>query len=147
MKLLDTDETIVIVTGSTEAAEARDRPLAVWLRQEIDRRGEGHAYRRAVIVGDAGYLANDALQQNPTIAIGGPGVNAVTHEFVGGLPTVFSEGERVYVQADFDGEVKRAGLWGADAVATSEAVDAFVVHGFLDDLLRRIWRFRMELLA
>ena len=147
MKLVDTDETIVIVTGSTEAAESRDRPLAVWLRQEIDRRGEGHTYRRAVIVGDAGYLANESLHQNPTIAIGGPGVNAVTHEFFSGLPTVFAEGERVYVQADFESEVKRAGLWGADARATSEAVDAFVVHGFLDDLLRRIWRFRMELLA
>ena len=147
MKLVDTDETIVIITGSTDAAEARDRPLAVWLRQEIDRRGEGHAYRRAVIVGDSSYLGNETLQQNPTIAIGGPGVNAVTHEFVGGLPTVFTEQERIYVQADLESDVKRAALWGSDAAATAAAVDAFVVHGYLDDLLRRIWRFRMELLA
>jgi hypothetical protein len=43
--------------------------------------------------------------------------------------------------------VKRVGLWGADAAATSAAVDAFVVHGHLDELLRRIWRFRSEMLA
>jgi hypothetical protein len=51
------------------------------------------------------------------------------------------------VQADLDADVKRVGLWGADAAATSAAVDAFVVHGHLDELLRRIWRFRSDMLA
>jgi hypothetical protein len=31
-----------------------------------------------------------------------------------------------------------------DAEATMVAVQAFVSQGFLEDLLRRIWRFRTE---
>ena len=146
MKLLDTEETIVVVTGGTTESN-RDRTLALWLQGEIDRRGEGQTYRRAVVTDDEWYLESRVLQQLTTIAIGGPGVNAVTQQFAPELPTLMSEDERVYVQADLDGEVKRVGLWGADAAATSAAVDAFVVHGHLDELLRRIWRFRTEMLA
>ena len=147
MKLLDADETIILVTGSGEAAIERDRPLALWLQAEIDRRGDGQAYRRAVVTDDVWYLESGVLHQHPTIAIGGPGVNEVTQQFAPSLPTIFNDDERVYVQADFEGEVKRAGLWGADAAATSAAVDAFVVHGYLDDLLKRIWRFRTEMMV
>lgn len=147
MKLLDTEETIVLVTGSGEGAIQRDRPLALWLQAEIARRGDGQAYRRAVVTDDAWYLESGVLHQHPTIAIGGPGANEVMQQFAPALPTVFNDEERVFVQADLEGELKRVGLWGADAASTSAAVDAFVVHGFLDDLLRRIWRFRTEMLV
>ena len=73
MKLLDLEETIVVVTGSTRAALERDRPLAVWLRDEIDRRADGQAYRRAVLTDDESYFRSDILQRQTTIAIGGPG--------------------------------------------------------------------------
>ncbi len=46
------------------------------------------------------------------------------------------------MQIDFDGELKRAALWGANAGGTSAAVDVFIAGGHLDDLLGRIWRFR-----
>lgn len=144
MKLVDADETIVLVTG---ASAEQDLPLAGWLKREIDRRGEGHAYRRGVTVGDDWYLDNGILQHNPTIAIGGPGANSLTQAYVAELSTVYSQDERIFVQADFEADVKRVNLWGADAASTAAAVDAFVVHGFLDDLLRRIWRFRMEMLV
>lgn len=142
MKLVDTEETIVLVTGSSPAAEERDRPLAYRLKAEIDRRGAGHAYRRAVVVADLWYLQNRTFHLNPTVAIGGPGANGVSHDFAETLPAVYSQGERVFVQADFEGEPKRAALWGADAAGTSAAVDAFMTEGYLDDLLSRIWRFR-----
>ena len=144
MKLVDPDETIVLVTG---ASADRDRELAGWLKREIDRRGEGHAYRRGVTVVDDWYLDHRVLQHNPTIAIGGPGANALTQAYIADLATVYSENECVFVQADLEAEVKRVNLLGADAASTAAAVDAFVVHGFLDDLLRRIWRFRMEMLV
>ncbi|MDF3052019.1 MAG: hypothetical protein K0S19_124 [Geminicoccaceae bacterium] len=142
MKLVDTDETVVLVTGASLTAEERDRPLAYRLKAEIDQRGIGHAYRRAVVVADLWYLQNRIFHLNPTIAIGGPGANAVSHELSEELPTVYSRDERVFVQAEFEGELKRAALWGVDASATSSAVDAFMSEGFLDDLLSRIWRFR-----
>ncbi len=142
MKLVDTDETVVLVTGSSPAAEERDRPLAYRLKAEIDRRGAGHAYRRAVVVADLWYLQNHIFQHNPTIAIGGPGVNGVSNDLAELLPTVYSRDERVFVQAEFEGELKRASLWGVDASCTSTAVDVFMAEGYLDDLLGRIWRFR-----
>lgn len=142
MKLVDTEETVVLVTGASLTAEERDRPLAYLLKAEIDRRGTGHAYRRAVVVADLWYLENRIFHLNPTIAIGGPGVNGVAQEFSAVLPTVYSADERVFVQADFEDDVKRAALWGADAGATAQAVEVFATQGMLDDLLRRIWRFR-----
>ena len=143
MKLIDTDETIVLVTGTSLTAEERDRPTAYGLKAEIDRRGVGHAYRRAVVVGDAWYLENRIFHLTPTIAIGGPGANGVASEFAETLPTVLTLDDRVFVQADFDAEPKRASLWGADARATASAVEAFVGRGMLDDLLGRIWKFRV----
>jgi hypothetical protein len=142
VKLVDTDETVVLVTGASLTAEERDRPLAYRLKSEIDRRGAGHAYRRAVVVADIWYLQNRIFHLNPTIAIGGPGANGVSQELAETLPTVYSRDERIFVQADFEGELKRASLWGADASFTSAAVDVFMSEGYLDDLLSRIWRFR-----
>ena len=142
MKLVDTDETVVLVTGSSLTAEERDRPLAYRLKAEIDRRGSGHAYRRAVVVADLWYLRNRIFHLNPTIAIGGPGANGVSQDFSETLPTVYAQEDRVFVQAEFEGELKRASLWGLDASLTSAAVDVFMSQGYLDDLLSRIWRFR-----
>jgi hypothetical protein len=142
MKLVDTEETIVLVTGSSPAAEERDRPLAYLLKTEIDRRGAGHAYRRAVVVGDLWYLENRLFHHNPTIAIGGPGVNGVSEELSSLLPTIYSRDDQVFVQADFESEAKRAALWGANAAATAAAVEIFTTRGHLDDLLGRVWRFR-----
>lgn len=144
MKLIDTDETVVIVTGSDIRAEERDRPTAYRLKQEIDRRSDGQQFRRAVVVGDTWFLQNRIFHLNPTIAVGGPGVNGLAAELSQSVPVVWSQDQRAYVQADFDGEPKRAILWGMDAEATMVAVQAFMSQGFLDDLLRRIWRFRTE---
>jgi len=143
MKLVDIEETIVLVTGTSLPAEERDRPLAYQLKAEIDRRGAGHAYRRAVVVADAWYLENRTFHLNPTIAIGGPGVNGVTQEFTAFLPTVYSRDDAVFVQVDFEGELKRAALWGANTASTAAAVEVFTTQGQLDDLLGKVWRFRV----
>ncbi|MDQ3207625.1 MAG: hypothetical protein M3Q37_03370 [Gemmatimonadota bacterium] len=142
MKLVDTDETVVLVTGSSLTAEERDRPLAYRLKAEIDRRGAGHAYRRAVVVADIWYQQNRIFQLNPTIAIGGPGANGVSHDFAETLPTVYARDERVFLQADFEAEAKRASLWGIDASCTAASVEVFMTQGYLDNLLSLIWRFR-----
>jgi hypothetical protein len=147
VKLIDTEETVVIVIGSSSNAEERDRPLAYQLKTAIDERGAGHAYRRAVIVADSWYLENDRFHLNPTIAIGGPGANGVAGELSGVLPTVYARDEQVFVQADFEGDLKRAALWGVDAAHTAEAVEIFTSQGLLDDLLGRIWRFRVGTLV
>ena len=144
MKLIDTDETVVIVTGSDLRAEERDRPTAYRLKEEIDSRSDGQPFRRAVVVGDAWYLENRIFHLNPSIAIGGPGVNGLAAELSQSVALLWTQDQRAYVQADFEADPKRAVLWGMDAEATMVAVQAFVTQGFLEDLLRRIWRFRTE---
>jgi hypothetical protein len=71
----------------------------------------------------------------------------VTGELTGLLPTVYSRENRVFVQADLDGELKRVALWGADGAATAEAVEVFGNDGLLDGLLERIWRFRVGVMV
>ncbi len=139
MKLVDTDETVVLVTGTSRAAEERDRPLAEQLKAEIDQRGAGHAYRRAVVVGDIWYLEHRLFHMNPTIAIGGPGANGVTGSLVPRLPILWHQGEEAFVQADLDGSPKRAALWGMDAPSTAAALLRFVEGGALDEMLSRVW--------
>lgn len=145
MKLIDSEETVVLVTGSSPTAEERDRPLAYLLKNEIDRRGAGHPYRRAVVVADLWYLEKRIFHLNPTVAIGGPGANGVAQEFSALLPTVYNRADQIFVQADFESDVKRAALWGSNAANTGAAVEVFSTQGMLDDLLGRIWRFRVEM--
>jgi hypothetical protein len=142
MKLLDTDETILLVTGTGIAAEERDRPLAYWLKGEIDQRGATHPYRRGIVVGDAWYMENRIFQLNPAITIGGPGVNSAARELSETLPVVHSEEDRVFVQMGTSGEAPKVCLWGADLAATARAVQLFVQDGMLEEMLGRLWRPR-----
>jgi hypothetical protein len=144
MKLIDTDETILLVTGSGIAAEERDRPLAYWLKAEIDKRGQGHPFRRAVVVADAWYMEHRVFHLNPAIMVGGPGVNLGARELAEKLPVTREEGERVFVQAGGVDDVPKACLWGMDASATQEAVRLFVQEGMLTTMLERVWRLRPD---
>lgn len=140
MKLIDTDETILIVTGSDLPAEMNDRPLAYALKGEIDRRGGGRGFRRAVVVSDRWYLDNRLFHICPTIAVGGPGVNGVAASFAEALPMLVKRADRCFVQGAWDGEQKRAALWGMDRVATAEAVEEFVRGGHCESFLAQAWR-------
>lgn len=144
MKLIDTDETILLVTGSGIAAEERDRPLAYWLKGEIDKRGDGHPFRRAVVVADAWYVEHRVFHLNPAIMIGGPGVNLGARELADKLPVRRSEEERVFVQVGGLDDVPKACLWGADARGTARAVRQFVEEGMLASMLDRVWRLRPD---
>jgi len=140
MKVVDTDETVLIVTGTDIPAEMNDRPIAYRLKAEIDLRGEGRAFRRALVVSDHWYAQNRIFHLCPTVAVGGPGVNGVAAAFAKELPVLMQRDERVFVQGAWDGETKRASLWGADRAATAEAVETFLRDGMCEAFLGRIWR-------
>lgn len=144
MKLVDPDETIVVVTGSTTAAAQKDAPIARWLQEEIDRRGGGLTYRRAVVIADERYVRTPTFHQNPTIAIGGPGTNDVAQHLTQLLPMVWTRDDRCFIQMGLDGRARQVALWGMDADGTRGAVEAFVEQGMLDALLERVWTFRTE---
>lgn len=142
MKLVDTDDTVLVVTGIEVPAEMHDRPLAYRLKAEIDRRGEGKPFRGAVVVSDAWFAQNRLFHLCPAVAIGGPGVNALAASLVEDLPMLVKRDDRVFVQGRWDGEEKRASLWGMDRSATAEAVRAFLEEGHCDAFLRRAWKLR-----
>lgn len=139
MKLVDNDETLLVVTGSTLAAMEKDRPVAEWLRDEVDRRGAGAIYRRALLITDERYFGAPNLHRHPVIAIGGPGTNGVTGHLAQLLPMVVSREDRSFVQLGMDRSTRQAVLWGMDAATTRQAVEIFVLEGLLDALLNRIW--------
>lgn len=147
MKLVDGDETILLVMGSSAAAREKDYPLGLWLRDEIDRRGGGLPYRRALLVGDARYAQSAALQGHPTIAIGGPGSNGIVQQLSTELPVVWMQEDRSFVQMALDEGRRQAAVWGLDADGTKGAVEAFVAQGMLDDLLERIWPLDSSVLS
>jgi hypothetical protein len=139
-KVVDTDETVLIVTGSEIDAEMNDRPLAYHLKEEIDRRGAGRSFRCAVVVSDAWFAQNRIFHLCPTVAVGGPGVNRVAAALVAELPMLVQRGDRVFIQGAWDGESKRASLWGTDRAATAEAVERFVGDGLCAQFLEQVWK-------
>jgi hypothetical protein len=140
VKLVDTDETVLVVTGIEVPAEMHDRPLAYRLKAEIDRRGDGKPFRGAVVVSDAWFAQNRLFHLCAAVAIGGPGVNALAASLVEELPMIVRRDDRVFVQGRWDGEEKRASLWGMDRAATAQAVEAFLDDGHCDAFLRSAWR-------
>lgn len=142
MKLVDTEETIVIVIAADLEEDHLDRASADRLVAAILERGGGHPYRRAVVVSDLAWFETPMFHGSPTITIGGPGVNGVAGRFAGELPTVWTEAERAMIQAEWQHGPRRAALWGMDRSATASAVDAFIGRGWLDEFLDRSWRYR-----
>ena len=140
MKLVDTDETVLIVTGSDLPAEMNDRPIAYRLKAEIDRIGAGRAFRGATVVADRWYADNRIFHLCPVVAVGGPGVNAVAAALVKELPVLVQQDDRIFVQGAWDGEHQRASLWGVDRVATARAVQVFLAEGHCAAFLGRAWR-------
>ena len=74
------------------------------------------------------------------IAVGGPGVNRASEELTANLPLVFQQEDRVFVQARLESADAQVVLWGMDAAATAQAVEAFLFQGVLDKMLERLWQ-------
>jgi len=140
VKLVDTDDTVLIVTGIDVPAEMNDRPLAYRLKAEIDRRGGGRPFRSGLVVSDAWFAQNRIFHLCPVVAVGGPGVNALAASLVNELPILVKREERVFVQGAWDGEQRRASLWGMDRAATADAVEVFLTEGYCDAFLTRVWK-------
>lgn len=133
---------ILIVAGSTLRAEELDRPLAYYLRQQVEgqlaqRQADGRdpTPARALVVADFRFLNDKPLQSLATISVGGPGVNALAHSWFEELPFSFAIDEQFCIQMDPDLVEPRASIWGMDNTSTQVAVSMFVeryLSRFLD---------------
>ena len=118
---------LLIVTGSTLRAEELDRPLAYYLRQQVDRASIrlGLAFETRVIA-DFWWMNNEELQTSPTISVGGPGVNALAQSWFDDVPFSLAVDEQYCIQMDPDLLEPRASIWGMDNASTQIAVSVFI---------------------
>jgi hypothetical protein len=135
---------LLIVTGSTLRAEEMDRPLAYYLKQRLEqvlseaaisgRQGlVGYVVR---VVADFRWIHDEPLQSLPTISLGGPGVNALSHRWLEEVPVSLAYSERYFIQMDPDLTEPRASVWGMDNTTTQIAVSVFIDR-FLPRFLER----------
>jgi hypothetical protein len=131
---------LLIVTGSTLRAEQLDRPLAYYLRQQVEEQWGVHGHEVGTcdvrVVADFRWLNDELLQRLPTISVGGPGVNALAHRWLEELPLSLAVDERYFIQMDPDLAELRASIWGMNNPTTQIAVSVFAQR-FLPRFLQR----------
>ena len=118
---------LLIVAGSTLRAEERDRPLAYYLKQQVERAANQiGAEFRVLVVADFRWLNDKPLQVWPTISVGGPGVNALAHRWFEEVPFSLAVDEQYCIQMDPDLEEPHVSIWGMDNPSTQIAASVFV---------------------
>ncbi|CAN5777118.1 hypothetical protein BH23PLA1_BH23PLA1_40710 [soil metagenome] len=121
---------LLIVTGSSLRAEEVDRPLAYYLKKQVEQQllalGPEAEDLRVMVVSDLRWIHDEVLQQLPTISIGGPGVNMLAHRWLEELPLSLAVDEQYYLQMDPEIEELKASVWGMDNPTTQIAVSAFI---------------------
>ncbi|WP_406698108.1 hypothetical protein V5E97_04545 [Singulisphaera sp. Ch08] len=122
---------LLIVTGSTLRAEDVDRPLAYYLKQRIDHWSDDAKTSspisfRVRVVADFRWIHDEPLQALPTISIGGPGVNALSHRWLEEVPVSLAVDEQYYIQMDPDLDEPQASIWGMDNATTQIAISVFI---------------------
>jgi hypothetical protein len=137
-RYFDLRTTVLIVVGHGILPEEEDRPLAYELKAAVNARGAGSAGHAGVVVTDVWLINAELGEFFPAIAVGGPGVNALTAQIYSELPVAFTRDQQVFVQVAEQG--KRAALWGMDQAGTRDAVRAFVNDGYLERFLDLVWR-------
>jgi hypothetical protein len=139
---------LLIVTGSTLRAEEMDRPLGYYLKQRIEevlrthenlddtKKSRDLADYQVRVIADFRWMHDDFLQSRPTISLGGPGVNALTHRWLEEVPISLAYNERYFIQMDPDLGDPRVSIWGMDNPTTQIAVSVFLDR-FLSQFLDR----------
>ena len=89
-----------------------------------------------MVLTDVWYLNHEELQKQPTISVGGPGVNALSAFFAQQLPEDSGAHEQqVVIQIDPDFTDLRACIWGSDHDLTAQGVELFA-NQYLEGFLR-----------
>jgi hypothetical protein len=129
---------LLIVVGAHLHAERVDRALGYRLREAIvnlmQRAGESSQSLDVVVCSDLWYLNQPDLMVRPTIAVGGPGVNAATAHYMNRLPVVFMIEGSLEVRMSPELRPPAAAIWGMTDAATEQAVMTFIeryVGGFV----------------
>jgi len=145
-------KTVVIVVGDGLVAELLDRPVAGFLRDEINRLSAGDPFQRAVIIGHSQWTVEAGLQANPTLSIGAELANKLNGEILQTAKDKFELGPggwgafntAIPARAATDKTAAtpptgtRVALWGKKAAETRTAVENYLqrrdgLYQFLKD--------------
>src|SRR5262249_23263214 len=125
---------------STLRAEELDRPLAYYLKQQVEQHPVAAEFGpeglRVGVVADLLWLNEDDWQRLPTISIGGPRVNHLPRHWFEERPFCLQVDEQFYIQMDPDLDELKVSIWGMDNPTTQIAVSVFVQR-FLPRFLER----------
>jgi hypothetical protein len=136
---------LLIVTGSTLRAEELDRPLAYYLKQQLEPKlaclasgsADGtHPNFRIYVISDLRWVGDQALQSFPTITIGGPRVNMLGQSWIDELPIALAYSDQYCIQLDPKFEDVRVSIWGRNNSTTQIAVAVFL-HRYASPFLER----------
>ena len=144
MTELNTDNAILIVTGSNLKAETMDRPLAYRLKEAIDETGDPATGHVGVVISDIWYLNTESLHERPAISVGGPGVNALSQYLWRRIPRALVVDGVLIIQQDVAYEDLRASIWGMDHETTIEAVETYITRGYLADFILAAWNVEFD---
>jgi hypothetical protein len=128
---INCDRLLVLVVGAHPQAELMHRPIAAKLAQSMRQWVEAHPDEgdsqalQPLTCTDLWYLNDRALMQQPTIAIGEPGLNAAAASFAMRLPAAMVVDGRMQIQMDCELIEACACIWGVDARETEAAVELF----------------------
>ncbi|HNB59633.1 MAG TPA: hypothetical protein PL072_01975 [Phycisphaerales bacterium] len=138
---IDVDALVLIVVGAHPKAEMFDRTIAYRLRQRmigwLDQRFPTGGPRPLLplVCSDVWYLNDQSLRERPAVAVGGPGVNALSAYLADKLPSAFVIDDVLMVQMDLEQHQNIACCWGLSPSDTSSAVDVFTDR-YLDAFMR-----------
>lgn len=146
---VDTSRLVLVVVGSSPAAETQDRPLAYALARRLcaalDELVDGPpGTMRALVCTDLWYLNDPSMREAPTISIGGPDRNALTAHLTTHLARPYGQDGLWVVQTpEPEGtglEDLAACLWGVSEDATARAVAEFIdrlLNDFVESVVRK----------
>jgi len=137
---VDVSKLLLIVVGAHLRAEMADRPLAYRLSDRIEDWLEEHALDMnirltPVVCSDIWYVNQQALQNRPTVSLGGPGVNALSAYYANKLSSALVHDNQMVIQLDPEYVDLRVCVWGMDHEQTVHALDMFDAK-YLDGYLR-----------
>ena len=144
-------ETIMIVVGTTVIAELLDRAVAELLRDFIDQLGAPYPFRRGIVITHEGWVSEaGCMSNNPVIAIGGPPINKLTHEFDEWVPPTHGAGGKYPIAGPGDRTgffrknpvgLPQVALWGKTANDTRETVEHYLKdEQGLSSFLNMCWK-------
>ena len=136
-------QTIFIIAGETIVAETLDRFACGLLRDEIDRRGAEHPFKRALIVSAKTWRHSHWFTERcPAISVGSGAANDVSQEWSedanaqGIQPYPLGKGTGLFVNR----QPARVVLAGKHAEDSKNAVETYISHPRgLTELLASSW--------